>query len=63
MCQCWLNMYNNRWICDDVSLYIADIASELSHCMGDTPKWMVYKGKSEHKVNDLGAPPFQETSI
>ena len=53
-------------------LYIADIASELSHCMdgnigvsinGDTPKWMVYKGKSEHKVNDLGAPPFQETSI
>ena len=30
---------------------------------GDTPKWSVYKGKSQSKMDDLGLPPFQETSI
>ena len=29
---------------------------------GGTPKWMVYKGKSFLKVDDLGVPPVQETS-
>ena len=28
-----------------------------------TPKWMVYTGKSQSKMDDLGVPPFQETSI
>ena len=30
---------------------------------GGTPKWMVYKGKSQSKMDDLGVPTFQETSI
>ena len=29
---------------------------------GGTPKWMVYTGKSNLKMN-LGVPSFQETSI
>ena len=31
------------------------------HSHGDTPQWMVYNGKSENKLNDLGVPLFQET--
>ena len=30
---------------------------------GDTPKWMVYSGKSKKQLDYLGVPPFQETSI
>ena len=30
---------------------------------GDTPKWMVYSGKSKKKLDDLGVPPCQETSV
>ena len=32
--------------------------------MGGTPKkWLVYNGKSQSKMDDLGVPPFQETPI
>ena len=27
---------------------------------GGTPKWMVYKGKSENKMDDLRVPPFMD---
>ena len=30
--------------------------------MGYLFKWMVYNGKSQSKTDDLGLPPFQETS-
>ena len=30
---------------------------------GGSPKWWVYHGKSQSKMDDLGIPPFQETSI
>ena len=30
---------------------------------GGTPKWMVYSGKAQSKIDDLGAPRFQETFI
>jgi len=26
------------------------------------PKWLVYNGKSQSKIDDLGVPPSQETS-
>ena len=26
-------------------------------------RWMVYSGKSDENMDDLGVPPFQETSI
>ena len=28
---------------------------------GATPKWMVYNGKSQSQMDDLGVPPCQET--
>jgi hypothetical protein len=31
--------------------------------MGNPQKRFVYNGKSENKMDDLGVPPFQETSI
>ena len=31
--------------------------------MGDTLKWMVYMGESHLGMDDLGVPPFMETSI
>ena len=30
---------------------------------GGIPKWMVSSGKSQSKMDNLGVPPFQETSI
>ena len=28
-----------------------------------TPRWVIYKGKCHLEMDDLGVPPFQETSI
>ena len=28
-----------------------------------TPKWLVYNGKSPYKLDELGVPLFQETTI
>ena len=28
-----------------------------------TPIWMLYKGKSQSKMDDLGVPPFMEMPI
>jgi hypothetical protein len=33
------------------------------HKWGHHNSWMVYHGKSQTKMDDLGVPPFQETSI
>ena len=30
---------------------------------GGTPKWLVYNEQNPIKINDLGVPPFQETSM
>jgi hypothetical protein len=30
--------------------------------MTGNPKWMVHHGKNQSKMDDLGVPPFMETS-
>jgi hypothetical protein len=30
---------------------------------GGSPKWLVYNGKSQSKMDDLGIPPFMEFPI
>jgi hypothetical protein len=35
----------------------------LCKSMGYPNSWLVCKGKSQHKMDDLGVPPFMETSI
>ena len=44
-----------------------DIMIWITHNMGSsinggTPKWLVYDGNSQSKLDDLGVPRFQETS-
>ena len=51
-----------RWVWEVSSRYVESIQMEVSIAMGVSPKYMVCNGKSPSKMDDLGVPPFQETS-
>jgi hypothetical protein len=54
---------NNLLFLKDSASLSALVILEGFHKWGIPSSWMVYNGKSENKMDDLGVPPFLETSI